>query len=283
MSFAPQKTLFDEEPVPWEEDDAADHLVATVVFPQGAPQEYDYRVPDKLRRQVEAGRRVRVPLGHGNRLEMGYCVRLENKRLTARRLKDVRSVVDDAPLLSSAMLRLTHWIADRYLCHLGQVLETVLPTGVRQQAGTRMMTLLALSPEARRERAELKLTPKQAQVVDYLAGCPQPVTSRQIMQAIHCTEGPIKSLREKGIVRAEARRLMQADHAEAPPPQESNLRLNADQQTALDATLAALAAGRHETFLLHGITGSGKTEVYIQTIQEVLRFGRQAIVLVPEI
>ncbi len=64
---------------------------------------------------------------------------------------------------------------------------------------------------------------------------------------------------------------------------ESHLRLNADQQTALEATLAALAAGRHETFLLHGITGSGKTEVYIQTIQEVLRFGRQAIVLVPEI
>ena len=94
MSLEPQKTMFDDEPVPWDEDDAAEQLVATVVFAQGPPQEFDYHVPDKLRGQVEAGRRVRVPLGRGNRPEVGYCVRLENRRGTSRRLKDVRIFVD---------------------------------------------------------------------------------------------------------------------------------------------------------------------------------------------
>ena len=67
------------------------------------------------------------------------------------------------------------------------------------------------------------------------------------------------------------------------PPREAHLRLNADQQAALDAILASLNSREHKTVLIHGVTGSGKTEVYIQAIEEVIRFGRQAIVLVPEI
>lgn len=283
MSREPQKTLFDDEPVPWEEDDAAEQLVATVVFAQGPPQEFDYRVPDKLRGQVEAGRRVRVPFGKGNRPEVGYCVRLESRRTTGRRLKEVRSVVDPQRLLSPHMLRMTVWMAQRYLCPLGQALETVLPAGVREQAGTRMTTLLTLSPEARAEISELKLPAKQAEVVKFLAGCDKPVAARQITQAVKCTDAPIKSLIAKGIIRSEAQRVMHVEKQAAPRPTQGHLKLNPDQQAALDATLGVLAAGRHETLLLHGITGSGKTEVYIQTIQEVLRFGRQAIVLVPEI
>ncbi len=68
-----------------------------------------------------------------------------------------------------------------------------------------------------------------------------------------------------------------------PPPRESDYVLNADQRIARDAMLAAMHSGQQETILIHGVTGSGKTEVYIQAIQEVVRFGRQAIVLVPEI
>src|SRR5690606_11465284 len=73
------------------------------------------------------------------------------------------------------------------------------------------------------------------------------------------------------------------DLYETPPPREANYTLNADQQTALDAILDVLHSRRHQTVLLHGITGSGKTEVYIRAIQEAISFGRQAIVLVPEI
>ena len=71
--------------------------------------------------------------------------------------------------------------------------------------------------------------------------------------------------------------------AESPLAPDEQLVLNPDQRVALDAILVALRAQQHRTFLIHGVTGSGKTEVYLQAIQEVVRYGRQAIVLVPEI
>jgi primosomal protein N' (replication factor Y) len=285
-----QQCLFGQEPAPWDEDDAAERLVASVVFAQGPEAAYDYAVPENLRAAAEPGRRVRVPFGAGNRSKVGYCVRVETRRLLDRhghhsRLKELAAVIDDAPLLDPAMLRLTQWIADYYLCPWGQVLETVLPAGVRGQAGTRRVVVYCL-PEALRKTsglAELKLSKKQADILSFLASSPQPQPAAAIMAAVGCTEAPIHTLKRKGLLLAEAVRIRTARGEDTLPPRESHLQLNADQQRALDAILVPLNEQRHETILLHGITGSGKTEVYIQAIERVLRFGRQAIVLVPEI
>jgi primosomal protein N' (replication factor Y) len=283
MSFSSQRSLFDDTPVPWEEDDASEHLVATVVFSQGPGQPFDYLVPDHLRDQIEPGRRVEVPFSRGNRPVQAYCVRLENRYSGARKLKEVRRVIDAKSLLSPAMLRLTEWIADRYLCPWGQVLETVLPAGVRAQAGTRMTRMFSLAAEHRGKLDQLPLTPKQAKILNYLAGATEPMPSRDLCQAVRCTPATLKAMQQKGWIETGQKRMQVAEHGQAVAPSESHLELNPDQRAALEATLAALKSGRHETLLLHGITGSGKTEVYIQTIDEVLRFGRQAIVLVPEI
>ncbi len=279
----PQRHLFDTEPAPWQEDDQAQQFVATVVLPTGPAQEFDYVVPDALRDQLEPGHRVRVPLGRGNRLRTGYCVRLENRPVGPRRLKPIESVVDRRSLLSPAMLRLTEWIAGRYLCDWGQVLETVVPAGVRGQAGTRMTTLLSLDAGARERIASMKLPEKQLAALRALAAAKQPLTPAELAQAARCTSAPITALRRKGLIRSQTGR-MQRRQAEPPRAgREANLVLNPDQQRALDAVLAALRSQRHQTILVHGVTDSGKTEVYIQAIQEVVRYGRQAIVLVPEI
>ena len=144
----PQRQLFDTEPEPWEADDQAEQLVAGVVLSAGPAQEFDYLVPDALRDTVELGRRVKVPLGPSNRLVVGYCVRLENRPAGRRRLKPLHSVLDQRSLLSPAMLRLTRWIADYYLCDWASVLDAVVPAGVRGGAGTRMATLLSVDSEA---------------------------------------------------------------------------------------------------------------------------------------
>ena len=126
---ATQRQLFDTEPEPWEADDQAEQLVAGVVLSAGPAQEFDYLVPDALRDSAELGRRVKVPLGPSNRLVVGYCVRLENRPAGRRRLKPLHSVLDQRSLLSPAMLRLTRWIADYYLCDWASVLDAVVPAG----------------------------------------------------------------------------------------------------------------------------------------------------------
>ncbi|MHB1033816.1 MAG: replication restart helicase PriA [Pirellulales bacterium] len=277
-----QQKLFDDA-APWDEDEAAERLVATVVFPTGPQQPFDYRVPDRLRSSVEPGCRVRAPLGRANRSVDGYCVKLESLAADSRRLKDLAGVVDGRRLLSPSMLRLTQWIAEHYLAGWGQVLETVVPAGVREQAGTRVTTLLSVPNAVAARMTTLGLPKKQARVLEILAACPAPITPPDLARAAQCTLAPINALRKRGLIQTQSRRMRQGERTEAAVPREQHLELNADQRAALDAILAPLNAGRHETILLRGVTGSGKTEVYIQAIQEVLGFGRQAIVLVPEI
>ncbi|MEX2025835.1 MAG: primosomal protein N', partial [Pirellulaceae bacterium] len=284
-----QQTLFEIEPPAWEIDDAAHEFVATVVLPEGPAGEFDYVVPAGLRqpdapqRHVEPGRRVRVPLGRANRAMIGYCVALGYKSTGGRKLKSIAAVLDPQPLMSAAMLRLTRWMADYYLCPLAQVLETVVPSGVRQQAGTRQVTLLTMSPEVAAQLSDLKLPKKQAEALQILATSPQPQSARELAARVGCTLGPIQALCAKGLIvettgRVAIREAQQSIHA-----REQAHTLTDDQQLALDKIRGALESGEHHGILIHGVTGSGKTEVYIRAMQEVVSFGRQAIVLVPEI
>lgn len=278
-----QQDLFDLEIPPWEADEQSERLVAAVVLSRGPAQEFDYLVPDVLRGQVEPGRRVLVPLGRGDRPVTGYCVRVENKPSGSRRLKAIRALIDRQNLLSSAMLDLTRWIAEHYLCDWTTVLDAVVPAGVRGNAGTHLTTLLSLDREAVARLADQKLPAKQAVVLRVLAEAALAMTPQELARAAKCaTQAPIAALRRKGLIRAEASRVL-SRRVEAPVQRQEHLVLNPDQKAALDAILTALNARRHQTILIHGVTGSGKTEVYIQAIQEVIHFGRQAIVLVPEI
>jgi primosomal protein N' (replication factor Y) len=143
--------------------------------------------------------------------------------------------------------------------------------------------VLSLAAGARERLAEFKLSGTQAEIVRYLSESLGPRPMAEVISALGCTAAPINTLRRKGLIVADTQRLRTTRDDEPQPTPEKHLTLNADQQPALDAILAPLHAGRHETILLHGVTGSGKTEVYIQAIEHVLRFGRQAIVLVPEI
>ncbi|MFZ1933293.1 MAG: primosomal protein N' [Thermoguttaceae bacterium] len=325
-----QRQLFETEPEPWEADDQSQQLVASVVLSAGPSLEFDYLVPDRLRETTEPGRRVKVPLGAGNRLVVGYCVRLENRTAGRRRLKPLHSVLDQRSLLSPAMLRLTRWMADHYLCNWATVLDAVVPAGVRAGAGTRMTTLLSIDPGVLQQlcegpggrdqglgvggqgpetanpeipksrnpqipesanlqiskspnQASLKLTPKQLEVLRVLAEANAPMSPGELARAARCTESPITSLRRKGLIRSHTGRMPTKRPDETIPAREKHLVLNPDQENALRTILAAMNSRRHRTILIHGVTGSGKTEVYIQAIQETIHFGRQAIVLVPEI
>ena len=289
----PQQNLFDTDPPEWEVDAAAKQLVATLVLTTGLDGEFDYLVPDsmadprRVESLVEPGRRVKAPLGRANRMVIGYCVAVGTKSVpVGRKLKPLAAVVDSASLLTPSMLRLTRWMAEHYLCPWGQVLETVVPAGVRGKAGTRDVTLLSVPTRVAASMAKLELPPKQRQALQTLATSGSSMTAQQLAERAGCTVAPINALRKQGLIHSEVRRL-ETDRLTAVAEQEVERQrpkeLNEDQQQALTTITSALDAGVHQTVLIHGVTGSGKTEVYIQAIERVVSFGRQAIVLVPEI
>lgn len=279
-----QQGLFEFAELPaWEQAAADDVQVADVVFNLPLERPYTYLIPDEFRELLRAGMRVRAPLGRGNRATVGYCVAVRQTRNAVRRLKAVQEVLDSEPLLNSVMLELTQWIAERYLCGWGQVLDSVVPAGVRRKSGTRLIRCFRLSESADAVLQSVRLPKKQQAVVDVLRAHTEPVAATRLCELADCGPGPVSALRKKGIISAERIRSEVTGESTADVEVVQDLVLNEQQQRTLDRILQTLRAAEHQTMLLHGVTGSGKTEVYIRAIREVVSYGRQAIVLVPEI
>ncbi|MEX0727483.1 MAG: primosomal protein N' [Planctomycetaceae bacterium] len=293
MTNPPQRTLFDPAPwrteTPrWEQAAGSDRLVARVTFNSALDRSFDYLIPDPFRGLLQPGQRVEVPFGFKNKTTIGYCVDVlslddvlkENTK--SRALKTVGAILDREPLLSPRMMSLTQWIAARYFCSWGQVLDTVIPASVKRQAGTREILGFTITTEGEDALLNIKLTAKQRAVLNTVRLAEKPIATGELAELAKCGTGVIQTLRNKGWIAAQ--RTMKETTFEMPNvAREADLTLNAEQKAAVDTILQSLRKPEHKTFLLHGVTGSGKTEVYIQAIREVVSYGRQAIVLVPEI
>lgn len=284
-----QQSLFNAQPQPWQLDDQDDWLVARIAF-SGAPYgPYDYSIPANLETAVKPGVRIEVPLGRGNRKMTGYCIDVISafhelaSTVNRSRLKPIEAVVDAAPLITNSLLGLAHWISDHYICPLGQVIDTIVPPGVRNQSGTREMLFLSLADGVAQDLETMKLSALQRNILNTIKGSVQDWTPRELAETVGCTTGPISTLRKKGLILTTSRRVQQKTHEIPREQRMSDLVLNPEQEVALEAITKHVDANTHRTFLMHGITGSGKTEVYIRAIQKIVEFGRQAIVLVPEI
>ncbi|MDX1970712.1 MAG: primosomal protein N' [Planctomycetaceae bacterium] len=288
MSAPRQASLFQEEDLPenltpWERADAADRLLAEVVFNRPLTTVFHYVVPDALRELIAAGQRVEVPFGKGNQPLVGFCVGTTSTTPTGKTLKPLLSILDREPLVDAALLDVTRWIGEHYLCGWGQVLQAVIPAGVKSHAGTREVAFYRVSDDVRRQWPEIKLPPKQRGVIAALIAADRPMPVDQLSASAQCGVAPIHALRDRGYIIAERRRTITTTLDMGVPEPHEDLRLTPEQQHAVDAVLEVVRGRRHETLLLHGVTGSGKTEVYIKAIEEVVSYGRQAIVLVPEI
>jgi primosomal protein N' (replication factor Y) len=241
---------------------------------------FDYLPPAPPAAAPRLGARVRVPFGR-QRLIGVVMETADTSDVPAARLRPILDVLDPEPLLDSAARRLLSWAAEYYHHPLGEVLASALPKALRQGV-----------PAAEHEEHWLATEGGTAAAA---AGEPRRAPRQRALLALLLENGatPATLLDERvgawrEAARALARRgwIASTEVAVTPPPVPATVRtegpqLLPEQRTAVEAVAASL--GRFGTFLLHGITGSGKTEVYLQVIERVLRTGRRALVLVPEI
>ncbi len=282
-----QVELFETQPPPWElavEDDVA---VASIVFAEAPHGPLDYRIPDAMRADLQPGMRVKVPLGRRKRPLTGWCIDTKLGSSAQRSLRDVVQLVDHQPLCDPPLVRLVTWMAHYYQAPAGQVFDTLVPRSVRASAGTRERSYLLPDFRTVDDAVIEGLPTKQQSALRFLIAAGRPMTASQLMVEAGCTADPIRRLKKKGLLKVEVRREItsgmsnrwQTGDGETEHPHE----LTRDQSSALTQILAAVDSAKGTTLLLHGVTGSGKTEVYIRAIEHVVRFGRGAIVLVPEI
>jgi primosomal protein N' (replication factor Y) (superfamily II helicase) len=279
-----QGELFANDLAPWELDAASETPCVTVAFPEAPFGPYDYRIPDEMGGTIQAAMRVVVPLGKGNREMVGYTLSVQISKHPRDLLKPVLKVIDPSPLCSGSLLQVILWMSRYYLVPVGQVFEAAIPAGVRAGAGTRNQTLLRPSLQASDDTIVGKLPTKQRQVLQQLILADEPLSQDQLKHLAQCSDGVIKKLRELELIESYTQRVMSFGKDETAAPERVPApALSADQRLALQTIFGAIDSSEHQTILLHGVTGSGKTEVYMQAMEQVISYGRQAIVLVPEI
>ncbi|MGN6547508.1 MAG: replication restart helicase PriA [Aureliella sp.] len=278
-----QPQLFPQDVPPWELDAQATSTVARIVFSEAPHGPFDYLVPPALLSHALPGVRVKVPLGKSNREMLGYCIEVQQIQQAPEAFKPISEVLDPEPLCTGRLLELMQWMSRYYLAPLGQVFEAAVPASVRSSAGSRQRVMLYPTQKAYSAEEVGKLSPKQQKILAALIAEGKPLTSDQLRALVKCSLAPIQLLRTGEFIEARTERILDEVQPAAKAPETAPLALSVDQRQALREITDAQATGTQQTVLLHGITGSGKTEVYMQAIHEVLSYGRGAIVLVPEI
>ncbi len=262
-------------------------MYVDVVLPLPLPTPFTYAMPDGA--DAAPGSRVLVPFG--SRRLTGVVVGRAGAVADVERIREIIDVLDENPSFSEEMLELTRWMAEYYVCSWGEVIRAVLPAGttsgdpsVKTEFHVRFASAYRHAGAVDELRAELPGS-KQVAVIESLAGYAaegmREPRQADLLARAGASHSTIRSLMERGIIERIDREVVRtAIHGGGTAPDHA---MHPGQMAALDRIAEAVDAERFQTYLLHGVTGSGKTEVYVEALKRTLDRGRTGIVLVPEI
>ncbi len=255
---------------------------AGVVFNLAVDQVFQYEIPEKLRLQVARGVRVRVPFRRS--VKTGFVVDLQETS-DLPYIKPVFSVIDDKPLVPIALIELARWISDTYLAPQGKAINLMLPPGIRQKAARRLPVYVQV-PAGQSYDNELlvSLSSPARRILEFLTASKGRSSLKEILLKTQVSRSTVEGLSEKGLLLMKRERQAPDSFQDTMPYlPPKDLRLTEDQQKAIQIINETIQSGKSQVVLIHGVTGSGKTEVYIRAIQSAITSGKRAIVLVPEI
>ena len=268
-------------------------MFVDVILPLPLDGVFTYSVPTSEEGRVKVGLRVLVPLGR-TKTYVGIISNIHNQSPEGYQTKDILQVIDSDPILLDSQLRLWQWIADYYMSPIGEVYKAALPSGLKAEDGYKPKTELyiRLTPPFRQEQAlhvalnMLQRAGKQLKCfVDYLAlsgwdqGQGEELTRDELLNQDHSLP-TINALVKRGLLETYEKEIGRLNHGMEPHPE--NIKpLSAAQQDAFNQIQFSFL--KKNVTLLHGVTSSGKTEIYIHLIQQTLEQKKQVLYLLPEI
>ncbi len=255
-----------------------------VIIDRAIHRELDYLVPETLAERVGIGSRVRVPFREKSALATVVAV-LDHSE--AKGLRPVEAVVGDAPTLSEELLELARWISAYYCCPIEVVMRSLLPQVIRRaEVGWKKQLFVQPARKIDNEEVEKlrRRAPRQAELLEAILRLEAPVRAADLLRQTSLDNQTLRAVVKRGLAELREEAVVRDPHADEQFVATSNLVLNPEQLFALKEVTQVLDLPESaRPILLHGVTGSGKTEIYLQAIRAALEHGRSAIVLVPEI
>ncbi|MCD8036524.1 MAG: primosomal protein N' [Clostridiales bacterium] len=247
---------------------------------------FDYAVGSDLEYKVKIGMRVRVPFGIRGEEREGYVVKVMDKSdVPADKIKYIVSVPDDFPMFSENMLSLALWMRQRYFATLSKCLQTIMPSGIKDKTDYYVNVKYVRPTDKTKGFIEAcdgdKRKQKQVDVLRTVVRYKE-MPLAELKKRIGGAEYAVKTLRNSGYIEVYTKRVLADTQVTMLEDVSALVELN-DGQKRVIAKWEMERAEKNRPFLIHGITGSGKTEIYIKMIEKVIAEGKQAIVLVPEI
>lgn len=246
---------------------------------------FQYRIPSELEGILEVGTEVIVPFGRGNKETGGYVIGFsETADYDADKIKFILRRAEDKRAIESKLVALAAWMKEVYGGTMIQALRTVLPIKKQEKIKKKRTVRLLLSEEDGRKRLDTFLHKNQKARARALAGLlDQPCQDYELLtKKLHVTLSVLRAMEEQGILVIESQDALRNPVCYRRTEEKETI-LTKEQEQAVSAFVQDYEKGYRKTYLVYGVTGSGKTEVYMKMIQHVVENGKQAIVLIPEI
>lgn len=248
---------------------------------------FDYNIPKNMENNISIGSRVLVPFGRSKKLEEGFVTNI--KESTDYEVKDIAKIEEQS--LTTEKIVLSKWMAKRYFSNISECMKLMLKPGTttknfanRTKDKTALFVSLNMPKEEVKEYINNKKvkSEKQISILNYVMQMDS-VMQAELIEKTNTSRAIIKTLEKNGFLKIETKKVVRNPLNDKRINRTKNLQFTEEQQLAYSEVEKSIEKNEYKKFLLYGVTGSGKTEIYLQLIEKIVEQGKSAIMLVPEI